>query len=79
MKPINVLTETGEFTKTSTPVTTFKKPAREANQYVCFGYGPLEICKHIRGKVSGSINADPINIIHASQKSTKEGLNKEFE
>ena len=47
--------------------------------YVCFGYGLLTIFNHIRGQVSGSINADPINMIYTSQHSTKEGLNQSFE
>ena len=35
-----------------------------------FGYGPLEICNHTWGQVSGSINDDPINTIHTIQQST---------
>ena len=31
------------------------------------------------GKYSGSINPDPINMIHTSQKSTKEGVNEDLE
>ena len=39
----------------------------------------MKICNHIQGQVLGSIKSDPINMIHKSQKSTKEGLNKELE
>ena len=70
---------TGTITKTATLTTIFHKPVGEVNMYVRFRYGPLTILNHTQGQVSGSINADPINIIHASQKSTKEGINKEFE
>ena len=47
--------------------------------YVRFGYGPLTIYNHAVVQVSGSMNADLLIIIHTSQKSTKEGLNKELE
>ena len=76
LKPTNVLMSTYEITKTGTLATNFNKPAGEANPYVRFGYGPLTIFNHTWGKVSGSMNADPINMIHKSQKQTKEGLNK---
>ena len=55
---------------------TFHNPEGESNMYVRFGYGPLKICNHTQGKVSGSMNAKPINIIHTNQQSTKEGLNE---
>ena len=70
---------TGAITKTGTLATTSPKPVRVANWYVWFGYNPLKNCYHIRGKFSTSINADPINMIHEIQQSTKEGLNKELE
>ena len=44
-----------------------------------FGYGPLKICNNTLGKVSGSMNADSINMMHTSQQSTKEDLNEELE
>ena len=44
--------------------------------YVRFVYGPLTICNHNRVQVSGPMNSDPINMIHTSQKLTKEGLKK---
>ena len=43
LKPIYVLTITGEIIKNATLTTTFHKPAVEANPYVRFGYGPLKI------------------------------------
>ena len=70
---------TGEITKTGTLTTTFHTPVGKANLYVRFGCGPLEIFKYTRGQVSGSMNTYPINMINTSQKSTKEGLNEEFE
>ena len=51
----------------------------EANQYIWFIYGPLKTLNNTRGKVSVSMNADPINMIHKSQKLTKKVLNKELE
>ena len=76
LNPINVLMTTGGITKTGTLATTFHKLLVEANPYVRFGYIPLEICNHTQGQVSGSINADPMNMIHTNQKPTNEGLNK---
>ena len=70
---------TGEITKNGTLDTAFHKPEGEENLYVQFGYVPLKICKHTQGKVSGSMNADPINMIHTSQQSTKEGSEEELE
>ena len=52
---------TGEITKNGTLTTTLHKPAGEANLYVRFGYGPLTIYNHTRGKVLGSTNDDPVN------------------
>ena len=69
--------ETGEIKKTGTVSTILHKTSEGENMYARFGYVPMKICNHIRGKVSGSINAYPINIIHTSKKSTKEGLNEE--
>ena len=40
---------------------TFHKPVGEANPHIQFGYGPLKICKHTRGQVSGSMNDGTIN------------------
>ena len=79
LNAINLLIARGAITKTGTLAMTFHKPAGEANQYVRFGYGPLSICNHTQGQVLGSMNTDPINMIHTSQQSTKEGLNKELE
>ena len=42
-------------------------------------YGPMMIWKHTQGKASGSMYADTIKMIHISQQSTKDGLNKELE
>ena len=50
---------------------TFYKPTGEANLYVWFEYVPLTIFNHTLGQVSVSMNSDPINMIHKSQKSTK--------
>ena len=68
LKPINVLMMTGEITKNATLTTTFHKLTGEENLYVWFGYFPLNICYHNRGQVSVSMNSDPINMIHTSQK-----------
>ena len=40
---------------------------------------PHKIFQHIRGQVWGSMDADPINMIHTSKQSTKEGLYEEPE
>ena len=79
MKPINVIMVTGAITKTSTLATNFHNPVGGSNPYVRFGYGPLAICYHTQGQVSGSINADPINMIHTIKQSTEKGLNKDLE
>ena len=76
---INVLIATGTITRTVTLVMVFCKPAEGANPYIQFGYGPLNIFNHTRGQFLGSLDADPINMIHANQKLTKEGLNKYLE
>ena len=60
--------ETGEITKTGTLATTFHKPSGEANLYVHFGYVALKIYNHTPVQVSGSINTDPINMIHTIQQ-----------
>ena len=70
---------TGAITKTRTLATTFHKLAGEGNPSVQIGYHPLKICNHTPEQVSGSMYADPISIMHTSQKSTKEGLNEEIE
>ena len=79
LKSIIVFIETDEITKTSTLTTTFHKPAGGANIYVRFGYSPLKHCSHTRGKVSGSMNSYPIDMMHTIQQSTKEGLKEELE
>ena len=71
LKPINVLMTTGEITKTVTLTTDFHKYSGESNQHVRFGYIPLPIWLHNLGQVSVSINADPINMMHTSQKLAK--------
>ena len=71
LKPINVFLATGEITKSGTLNTTFQKPAEEANMYIWFGYVSLTIFNRIQGKVSGSMNDYPINMIHTGQQSTK--------
>ena len=68
-----------DINKKCTLATNFHKPEGVSNPYVWFGYGPLKICNQTRGQVSVSMNANPINIIHTSKKSTKEGLNEELE
>ena len=50
---------------------TFDKPVGEENPYLRFGYGPLKICLNTQGKVSGSMNDDPINMIHTSKQLKK--------
>ena len=61
--------------KTVTLAMTSHKPAVEANPYVRFGYSLLEIGSHTQGQVSGSMNDDPINMIHTSQQSKRDVLN----
>ena len=68
LKSINVLMASCEITKTGTLAMTLHKPEGEANPHVRFGYGPLKIWNHTQGQVSGSMNADPMNIIHTSQQ-----------
>ena len=51
----------------------------EADPYVRFGNGPLTIFYKKRGKCSGSTKSDPINTIHTSKQSTKEGINRYLE
>ena len=70
--------ETVSIIKTGTLTTTLHKPAGEAHLYVQFGYVPLKHFNHTRGQVSGTMNSDPINMIHTSQQSTKEGCIKEL-
>ena len=62
---------TGKITKTGTLAMEFNKPAGEEDMYVQFGYVPLKIFNHTQGQVSGSMDADPINMIHTSQQSKK--------
>ena len=42
--------------------TTFHKPAGEVNLYVRFGYERHKIWKHTWGQVSGSMNAEIVNV-----------------
>ena len=79
MNPIKALIATGATTKTGTLSKTLQKRMGEANMYVRFGYCLLMICYHTQGKVSGSMYADPINIIHISKQSEKYGLDEELE
>ena len=72
------MTATGEITKNSTLATTFHKPAGEENPCFRFGYSPQKNFNHTQEKVSVSMKTDPINMIHTSQQSTKEGLNKDL-
>ena len=46
---------------TNTLAATFHKPVGGENLYVRIGYLPLKFFNHTRGKVSGSMNAEPIN------------------
>ena len=77
--PLNVLMDTDKSNKTNTLATAFHKYAWEANTYVWFGYSPLKICNHTKGQVSGSMNSDPMNMIHTIKQSTKEVFNEELE
>ena len=70
---------TGIITNTGTLATAIHKPVGEKNTYVQFGYGPLKKNNHTQGQVSGSMNADQMNMIHTSQQSTKYVLNEELE
>ena len=77
MKTINALVETVAITKTGTFATTFHKTSGGWEvPYVCFGYIPLKNFNQTWGKVSGSMNSDPIKMMHTSQQSTKERFNK---
>ena len=42
--------------------------------YVRFVYVPPNICYYTQGQDSGLMDADPINMIHTIQQSTKERL-----
>ena len=66
-------------TKNGTLATTFHYPLVGSNMYVRFVYGPKTIFNHARGQFSGSVNADPVNSIYTSQKSTKIGFCEELE
>ena len=63
--------DTGAITKTGTLATAFHKFSEEANPYLQFGYVPQTIYNKTLGIVSESMNSDPLNMIHKSQKSTK--------
>ena len=69
---------TGAITKNSTLATTFQKPTRKSNTYVRLGYVSLTIFNHTLGQYSGSMKSGPINMIHKSRSSTKEGLTREL-
>ena len=79
LKPINVLMTTVAITKNGKLATTFHKTSGGENTYVRFGYGPLKIYNHTQGQFSGSMNIYTIDMIHTSQQSTKEVLNKELD
>ena len=76
MNPINVLMATDAITKTGTLAMNFHIPVGEANPHIHFGYDALKFFNYTQGKVSGSMNYYPINMIQTSQKSIKEGLNE---
>ena len=79
LKPVNILMIKSANIKTGTLDTIFQKSAGKANPYIRFGYGSQKICNHTRVQVSVPMNADPVNVMHASQQSTKEGLCEELE
>ena len=68
---------TSEITKSVTLTTTFHKPVGESNTYVRFVYGLLKICNNTPGQVSGSMNTDPVNMIH--KKINKRRLEQKLE
>ena len=47
---------------TGTLAMTFHRTVGETNMYVWFGYIPQTICNNTQGQVSGSMNADQINV-----------------
>ena len=49
----------------------------QKNKITCIGWTVFQEISN--SQISGSMNADPINMIHISKKSTKEGLSKEIE
>ena len=63
--------DTNEITKKRHPCHDLPQACGEENTYVRFGYGSLKICNRTQGQVSGSMNADPINMIHTGQKPKK--------
>ena len=68
MKTINLLMAKVAITKNDTLTMTLHRPAEEANPYERFGYGRLKICNNTGVQVSGSMNSDPINMLHTSQQ-----------
>ena len=71
LKPINVLISTGAITKLVPSPRVSTNLWGWWNPYVWFVHGPLTVFNPAQVKVSGSTNADPINMINTSQKSTK--------
>ena len=67
MKPINVLRATCTIKKTGTLAMTLYIQVGETIPYVRFGYVPMTIYNHTRGKVSRSTNVDPINTMTGSR------------
>ena len=57
--------------KTGTLANNFHNFAGESNAHVQFGYTSLEIFNKKQVQVSGSVNADPINMMHTSQQKTE--------
>ena len=78
MKAINVLMATGEITKNGTLTTTLHKHSGEANIYFRFGNIPLTIFNHTLGHVSGSMDADTINMMQTSQNQQKKSWTKKL-
>ena len=79
MNPINIFIVTGEVTITNNLATTFQNPLG-GKQSVCMVWmWPTDNFLTHPKKCSGSIYADPINMIHTSQQATKYGLGKEIE
>ena len=71
MKPINAFMATGEISKQAL----FPQPSTDlrggGGPYIWFGYVPHNINNNLQGKVSGSMNAGTINMIHTSKQITK--------
>ena len=70
LKPINVFIATCEIKKLAPSP---QPPTSLQGKKICMS--GLN-CNHTQGQVSGSMNADPIDMVHISQESTKEGLDE---